>query len=90
MESPINMKQHIKAVIWPKKPHVVDGNNVYRYIIVGMLVTNAPLLGIEGNNEVVLDCEPADLAETLEELPKRKSKIKLGDATHVLLSLEHL
>lgn len=81
------MKQHIKGVVWPREPHLVKGKKVYRYILVGMLVTDEPL---SFDEEVVLDCAPRDLAQSFDALPRRKPKCILGDATDVLLSLERI
>lgn len=84
------MKQHIKAIVLPEKSLINKGRKIYRYAIVGMLVTDTPISGIEGKNEIVLDCEPFGLAEMLEGLLKRKAKIKLGDASQILTALKHL
>lgn len=80
------MKEYLRGVIWPREP--ADGK--YRYVVVAMLVTDKPLEGIEGKNELVVDGQVFGLSDILESVRKRKPNIQLGDATDVLLNLEHL
>lgn len=86
------MKQHFKAIIWPKEPKVNKNNNIkcYRYIIVGMIVTDKPLEKFEGKNEIFLDGESSQLAEAFQTINNREPKMKVGDATDVILSLNEL
>lgn len=83
------MRQHLKAVIWPRKPVGEEKPN-YRYIITGMLVTDEPIPEFEGKAEIVMDHGVAGIAERLTELPQRKSKIRIGTADDVLLRLERI
>jgi hypothetical protein len=87
------MKQHVKAVIWPRGP--MDGKvkrkgkqPIYRYTVIGLIVTDEPIPEFEGKNEILLDGPVNELVEPLTKIKSRKPKIKVGDATSVLLELD--
>ncbi len=84
------MLEHLRAVIWPRGKQLQSGNKpeVYRYVVIGLLVTDEPIEGIEGKNEIVLDGRSWGLCDVLKSLPQKKSRIKLGDANMVLTSLD--
>lgn len=62
----------------------------YRYIVVGLLVTDKPLEGLEGKNEILLDGHAAGIAEALETITQKKLATRVGDANDVLLRLQDL
>ena len=82
------MKEYFRGVLWPREP-TKDGDKVnYRYVVVGMLVTDKPIdLPEEFLNEAVLDGS-VKMAEAIEEMSKRHTKLPLGDASDVLVSLD--
>jgi hypothetical protein len=70
------MREHLRAVIWPrqnaKSPSEAvdrDGKKVYRYTVVGVLVTDRELTFID-SNEVLVD-GPVSLGLLLEAAPQR-------------------
>lgn len=81
------MLQHFRGVVWPRDDQSDKG--VYRYVIVGMIVTNKPLEGLS-KNEIILDGHAAGIAEALQTIPQKNAKITTGDATNVLLNLSDL
>lgn len=84
-------KEHFRGVIWPR--HENDGT--YRYVVVGMLITDKPLEGLH-ENETVIDgtltnyTEEMGIAGALERMPKFHPASQLGDANRVLLSLNEI
>lgn len=83
------IREYLRAVIWPRKPIAKPGKPTnYRYVIIGFLVTDTPLEGIEGENEVVLDGQTFGLSYALEGMEKRENaEYRFGDATDVLLRI---
>lgn len=92
------MRQHFKGIIWPRESilsSVKNGKkknkqNVYRYVITGILVTDEPIDKFEGKDELVLDGPTNTLVEPLVNIKSRNSKLRIGDATNVLLNLKDL
>ena len=86
------MKQHFKGIIWPRGEFVNDTitKPVYRYVIVGMIVTDEPIEKFEGKNEILLDGPVNELVEPIITIKSRKLKFKPGDASSVLLNLNHM
>lgn len=84
------MKEHFRGVIWPRgeTPQPEPLKPVYRYIVVGMLITDKPVEGLEGKNELVVDGSAEGLAQILQQLPVKQPRNRLGDATDVLLQLD--
>lgn len=80
------MKQHFRGTIWP---HPLEDKGIYRYVVVGMIVTDKPLEGLSGN-QIVLDGHAAGMAEALETITQKEANIVVGDATDVLLNLKIL
>lgn len=83
---------HLRCVVWPRKPIKSKGSptgKVYRYTVVGMLVSDTPIDSIEGKNEVILDGGGYGLrlGDTIGSIVQKKPKFKLGDATEALLAL---
>jgi hypothetical protein len=81
------MKQHFKGMIWPRGKHK---SGVYRYAIVGMIVTDEPIKEFEGKNELFADSPSFTLADSLANLRTREPAYNAGDATNVMLSLDTL
>ena len=89
-EKVVTRREYLRAVLWPRGK-VQEGKAVnYRYVIIGMLVTDQPILNLEGENELVIDSACQGLATFLDTTPNRAPKITLGDATSVLLSLDNI
>lgn len=89
------MRDHFKGVVWPhgSKAQGKGKPPVYRYVVVGILVTDTPIPSLEGPNthglsEFILDDQlQGEFAALLERAAKRAPKIRLGDASEVLVSL---
>ncbi len=83
------IREHLRAVVWPRKPAKEKGKPTnYRYAIVGMLVTDKPIEGLEGENEILLDGASFGLTDALVSMEKKVNAGQpFGDATGVLLSL---
>lgn len=77
------MQQHFRGVVWPREPQ--DGK--YRYVVVGMLVTDKPIPELEAN-QIVLDGHAAGMAEAVGAIMQKPSDFR-GDANSVLHSLQH-
>lgn len=91
------MKEHLRAVIWPRdqnpkvKTEAVlskDGKKVYRYAIVGLLITEKPLV-FSDDNELLID-DSVQLGHQLEGLHQRQLSRRVSGADDVLVSLEDL
>lgn len=82
------MKEHFKGVVWPKESLPNTSGTVYRYVVVGMIVTDQPIPEFNGKNEVFLDGTSFDVGSSLACVMSRKPKFELGDASDVLLSLK--
>lgn len=75
---------HFRGVVWNR----TDGNpNLYRYVIVGMLVTDKPLENIK-ENEVILDGSTFGLSDIIDMISQKPAKLVLGTADDVLTSLD--
>lgn len=94
-----SMRQHFRGVIWPRgseEGEVRVGKRgkakapVYRYVVVGMIVTDEPVTQFEGKNEIFLDGPDLALIQPFTRVKSRKMKFKPGDASGVLLSLGDL
>ena len=90
------MKEQFRGVVWPRENGKdADGKPTYRYVVVGMLVTDTPIPGLDPN-ETVIDgvveryVEELGIAGALERAPKFEASLPLGDANNVLLSLEQI
>lgn len=90
-------REYLRCVVWPRqgvggvKPVVgtKEGGKVYRYAIVGMFVTDTPIDGIEGQNEIVIDGD-VSIARQLSTAPQRRPQYRLGDAASVMVSLNEI
>jgi len=89
------VKEHFRGVIWPRgEAKQKDLPKVYRYMVIGLLVTDEPIEGIEGKNEIVVDGPKnplsAAMSDVLQGLKQKKPAFKLGDANQVLTNLEYI
>lgn len=83
-ESEWGMREYFRGVVWPRQK---DGEVLknYRYVVVGVLVTDRPL-DME-DNQTIFSGHCDGLAESLKSTHHRVTDEPLGDATNVLLSL---
>ena len=81
------MKEYFKGVVWPRETQAGPSGPVYRYVVVGMVVTDTPIEEFHGKNEVFLDGPGQGIALSLAGVNSRPPKFKLGDAASVLVSL---
>lgn len=88
-----NMKEQFRGVVWPREQGLDENDEpIYRYVVVGMLVTNSPIEGLDPNETVIDGVMPRyvremGMAGALEKAPKFKPAMSIGDANSVLLSL---
>lgn len=92
------MREHFRGIIWPRDTRkAVDGSTVYRYTVIGLLVTDTPIdefegytdnLGIPG--QIPLDGSSPGMAEVLRNVRIGKLKYNPGDAGDVLVGLSDL
>jgi len=82
------MREHIKAIVWPRSPQKGPEGPVYRYVVVGMVVSDQPIPEFEGRNQILLDGSTRVLLE-LSTVQSRTSTFR-GDACDVLTDLEQL
>lgn len=86
-------RAHLRAVVWPRQvnepPMQGPAGPVYRYAVVGMLVTDHPIPALDGN-EHVIDGPALDVALALGSMRQVQPTHKVGDATDALLALAYL
>ena len=82
-------KEHLKAIIWPRKISQSNGKTVYQYTIVGQLITDRPIVELPGY-QALLDGSSYGLADVLANTYQREPQQMVGDATDVLLNLGNL
>ncbi len=84
------MKEYFKGVVWPRESSTgTEGPTNYRYVVVGMLVTDHPLELVDGA-EIIIDSTVDGMAEILTSAKSRLPTRPLGDANMVLLRLGRL
>ena len=87
-------KEAFKGVVWCHGPVALEtGEEVHRYLVVGMLITDKPIASLEAgegrdiDSEAIL-CGPCDgLADALANVEQGEADVRLGDASMVLLQL---
>lgn len=91
------MNSHFRGVVWPKQGTLdkqpiagPSGRKLYRYVVVGMVVSDEPLENVEGKSEILLDGHAAGMAEAISTIRQTKPSFLLGDAEQVLLVLENI
>lgn len=81
-------REHFRGVIWPRESIQGPMGKLYRYPIVGMIVSDRPIEMFEDKNEIVLDGNVRGICDILEAAPRGKVSYPLGTADSVLCSLE--
>jgi len=81
------IKEHFKGVVWPRQ-NLDTPCDVYKYVIIGMLVTDKPLP--LADNQVILDGYGAGMAEVIQSIRQSDQSINFSDATNVLLRLKEI
>jgi hypothetical protein len=85
------MDQYFKGIIWPRGPAPTPvGGKLYRYTVIGMVITDKPLPDLEGKNEVLLEGHAAGIAEAIDSIPQRDPAYRVGTADSILLNLKNL
>lgn len=79
-------REHFRGVVWPREPFDGPQGKIYRYVVVGMLVTDRPL-DVEPN-QTAIDGSVTGLALALEQAHRVGLPRILGDAVDVLLALD--
>lgn len=81
--------EYLRAVIWPRQKEKPDKKNRYKYVIIGMLVTDEPIESLEklDKYETVIDSRMYGLSMLLDMAQKRDPKIKIGTADDILVQL---
>lgn len=85
-------KEHFRGVVWPRQSDTVPPKHgpdgpVYRYAIVGMLVTDTPL-SFNHLDEVALDGGCLGIGSELQFVRQAKTSFRPGDANGWLTSLD--
>ncbi len=85
------MRESFRGIVWPRVEQVsgADGVPVYRYPIVGMLVTDTPIEGTAAG-EVVLVGDAPGLAAVLARIDRGHAERTMGDAADVMMHLADL
>lgn len=83
-------REHLRAVIWPRQsPKYPSPDGKYRYAIIGVLISDSPLQGIEGSDELLVDGY-GGISHNLEGMPKRPTNVPPGEADNILCMLSLL
>jgi hypothetical protein len=86
--------EYFKGVVWEKPDEKFESFGVYRYVVVGMLVTDKPVdeLSHETLKGMCLSGTTFGLAETLRLIPKFKinRQMRSADANSILCGLGRL
>lgn len=89
-------KEAFRGVVWPREAQDdLQGKPVYRYVIVGMLVTDKPIEGLHSNETVldgVINLHDGEngIGDVLAKAGKFLPAYPVGDATSVLLGLSDI
>ncbi len=86
------IREHFRGVVWPRQSNDTPSDEhkgLYRYVVVGMIVTDKPIEGL-AENQTVLDGNATGMADVLQHITQKEANVKVGDATDVLLNLEIL
>jgi len=86
-------REHFRGVVWPRQindePTEEEHKGLYRYVVVGMIVSDKPLAGLSAN-QTVLDGNATGMADVLEHITQKEANYTLGDATSVLVGLDDI
>jgi len=91
-KSPIP-REHVRAVVWPREPVEGPQGRIYRYAVVGLVVSDRPIEAFHNpdgsiRNEVVLDGDAPGITEALAAVRQVEPTRKIGDAVDALCSLD--
>jgi len=84
------MLEWFRGVIWPRELRSKNGNKVYGYAVVGLVVSPVPIGELEGNEHLLDGNTFGSFGGMLAGLPKKEPSIRIGDANMVLTSLDIL
>ena len=87
------MREFFRGLIWNRPPIKEKGKpSNYRYVIVGILVTDESIENIEEvkKGEVIISQEVSGLASILAAAKRFKSVLNVGTADDFLLGMERL
>ena len=90
------LKECFRGVVWPRDPVTDnDGKPAYRYVVVGMLVTDQPIEGLAPNETVIDGVVPRfddmmGMTGMLSRAAKFEPTYPLGTADAVLCGLAEL
>lgn len=84
----VTKREHFRGVVWLREPMNGPVGKIYRYPIVGMIVSDHPIEAFEGKNEIVLDGSVPGISESFALTTQKKPSYPLGTADNVLCSLE--
>lgn len=96
------MRQHFKGVVWPCGKAENSGQQIHKYAVIGLLVTDKAIPELEkappienpepfhSDTVIVIDAGSPGLAEILQNLPKRNANRPVSDATNVLEVLREI
>lgn len=78
-------KEWFRGVIWPRK----SKDKLYRYVIIGMIVTEKPISNLD-KNQYIFNGNAFGLSDIIEHVAYVEDNRPLGDASDVLLRLDDL
>lgn len=87
---PLHRREHFRGVVWPRGRHE---SGAYRYVVVGLLVTDEPIPGQDLQRfgvRTMVDGPAPGLADALAAMPQREATAIVGTADDVLLGLGRL
>jgi hypothetical protein len=85
--------EYLRAIIWPRQGEDIPpatgghGKPIYRYAIVGLILTDTPIDGLEGNQYFV-DGQSFGIADMIAK--GTETDISLGNANTVLTGLDEI
>jgi hypothetical protein len=83
--------EYARLVVWPREAKTgKNGKPIYRYPVVGMIVTDKPIQSLEGKNEVLIDGQVFGMAAALDAANQRQPKLRLSTADGVLTGLDEI
>lgn len=81
------MREFFRGIIWPRTDKTKP--NIYRYVVVGMLVSDKPITEFSGS-QYILNGNAFGLSDTLAGIKAVKTDVGLGTADNVLTNLEYI
>jgi hypothetical protein len=86
------MTEVIKAVIWDRGIHEIEGKKVYKYLIGAILVSDEPIDGIGPGDNIVMGVVDGenDITNSLSRMEKYASPFTLGDLSSAILDIAEM